>query len=164
MRHIRLIAIVLLCSQVSAIAQQTSIPTASSPVRSVGVAFGEIQGRAVDSDGAPLPRRKVRQRDVRTGRIIEGKLTDDRGVFTFRGVDPGSYVIELLDDTDKALAASDMLTINPGDTASTIVRLPTKVRSLGGMVGAAAVVVGTAAAAGVLALQVKDCVSPPCEN
>ena len=77
-------------------------------------------------------------------------------------------MVELLASDETVLAASNLITVTAGDTVSTIVKLPIKVRSLVGFLGhhisAAAIVASSAAAAGVLAVQVKDCVSPPCEN
>ncbi|HKT80825.1 MAG TPA: carboxypeptidase-like regulatory domain-containing protein [Vicinamibacterales bacterium] len=131
-------------------------------------AFGDIQGRVSDSKNAALPKRIVRLRDVRSGKVIESKMTDDAGAFGFRGVDPGNYVVELVDNNNRVLAASQMAVVNPSQTTTVVVKLSDEVRSFGNLLthnlAAAAMVAGSAAAAGVLAVNVKDCVSPPCKN
>jgi hypothetical protein len=107
-------------------------------------------------------------RDTRSGRILALGLTDQTGQFAFQNVDPGNYVVELVSRNETVLAASNIITVGAGDSVSTIVKLPLNVRSLAGVLshnaGAAAVVASAAAVSGVLAVQVKNCVSPPCEN
>jgi protocatechuate 3,4-dioxygenase beta subunit len=131
-------------------------------------AFGLIAGNALDANGNPIPRANVRLRDTRTGKIVDSKRADDTGRFSFRGVDPGNYVVELLSDKDNVRAASRMITVNAGDSVTTLVKLPTEARSLAGFLAhqapIAAVVIGSASAAGVLAVRSGNCVSPPCEN
>src|SRR6266581_2643338 len=75
-----------------------------------------IQGNALTSTNGPLPDALVRLRDARFGRIVDTELTDQSGLFTFRGVDPGTYVVELMDkDSQTILAASQMLNVNGGE-------------------------------------------------
>src|SRR5687767_8231015 len=56
-------------------------------------AFATIQGNALDSADNALPNGIVRLRDVRFGRIVDLQVTDQSGLFAFRTVDPGSYVV-----------------------------------------------------------------------
>jgi hypothetical protein len=150
-------------------------PLASSAQRIQGLsgvirpsAFARITGTALDANHKPLSNRAVRLRDTRSGKIVAMALTDRGGLFAFQDVDPGNYVVELIATDETVLAASNMITVTAGDAVSTIVKLPIEVRSLVGLLGhhasAAAIVTSSAAAAGVLAVRVKDCVSPPCEN
>ena len=131
-------------------------------------AFALIEGKVVGATDSPMPRASVRLRDMRTGKIADSKRADEAGRFAFRGVDPGNYVVELLSDRDNVLAASRMISVNAGDSATTLVKLPTEGRSLAGFLAhqapIAAIVIGSAAAAGVLAVRPGNCVSPPCEN
>ena len=188
-RHHRiLLAVALAVSQGFPLLAKQSSPSAPAPSgRTIGAsdvpaqaparrpltgarqsAFGEIEVRALDSGTGLLPHSVVRLRDTRTGRITDTKLTDASGTLTFLRVEPGNYVAELVLDNGKVLAASQLITVDAGDALSTIVKLPMRVRSLAGLIGnkagAAAIVAGTAAAAGVLATRISDCVSPPCAN
>jgi len=88
-------------------------------------------------------------------------------VFTFEGVEPGTYVVEILGPDRAILAASQLLSVNAGDVLSAIVKMPFKVSPLAGFFGhtaqSAAVVAAVAASAEVLAIQATRCVSPPCK-
>ena len=113
-------------------------------------AFSTIQGSALDSTSGILPDSAVRLRDARLGRIIGTQRTDKSGVFEFRGVDPGSYIVELLGPTDSVLAASQLINVNAGDAVSTTVKLPFRLPPLGGLLGhttAQAIAITSAAAA-----------------
>jgi hypothetical protein len=131
-------------------------------------AFATVQGSAVDAANHPLTNSPLRLRDARAGQIVGRQLTDREGLFLFRSVEPGSYIVELVDDDDRIMAASQLLHINAGDAVSAIVKLPMKAPLLGGLLGhtvaSAAAVSAAAAAAGVLALEVTgQCASPPCQ-
>ena len=100
-------------------------------------AFSTIMGNALDSTDGQLANVVVRLRDARFGRIVESQNTDRSGIFTFKGVDPGSYIVEILANDDTILAASQLLNVNAGETASTVVKLPFKVPPFAGMMGTA---------------------------
>jgi hypothetical protein len=129
-------------------------------------AFTTIQGSALNSTNGILADTPVRLRDVRFGRIVDTTMSDKAGLFTFRGVDPGSYVVELIGKDQTILAASQVLNIDSGTAVSAIVKLPFRVPPFGGLLGhsaASAVAVASAAAAsGVLARAVTTCKSDPC--
>ena len=84
------------------------------------------------------------------GRIISTQRTDKSGLFEFRAVDPGSYIVELLGAADTVLAASQLINVNAGETVSTVVKLPFRLPPLGGLFGhttAQAIAITSAAAA-----------------
>lgn len=113
-------------------------------------AFSTIRGNALDSANGILPDSPVRLRDARLGRIISTQRTDKSGLFEFRTVDPGSYIVELLGATDTVLAASQLINVNAGETVSTLVKLPFRLPALGGLLGhttAQAIAITSAAAA-----------------
>ena len=113
-------------------------------------AFSKIQGSALDSTSGILPDSPGRLRDARLGRIIRTQRTDRSGVFEFRNVDPGSYIVELLGPTDSVLAASQLINVNAGEAVSAVVKLPFRLPPLGGLFGhttAQAIAITSAAAA-----------------
>jgi hypothetical protein len=126
--------------------------------------FAVVRGRALSATDAPLPNAAIRLRDARLGRVMASVKTNDEGAFEFLSVDPGSYIIELIGADQSIQATSALLHVNAGDTAETIVRLPMRPESLGGVLGAtagqAAVIAAAAASAGVLAVQSTTDVSP----
>jgi hypothetical protein len=132
-----------------------------SPVNAQAV----IQGNALSSTNVPVRDGSVRLRDARRGRIVQTSRTDQTGLFVFRGVEPGTYIVELLGADQTVLAASELLNANAGDTVSAIVKLPFKIQPFAGVLGhttmSAMLVTATAAATGVLAAQVAgEPVSP----
>ena len=124
--------------------------------------FTTIQGNALSSSNGQLANRVVRLRDARLGRIVDTQVTDRSGLFAFRAVDPGNYVVELMGGDSTVLTASQVLSVNAGDAVSAVVRLPFSIPPFAGLLGAtaphAAAVSSAAAASGVLA---EDVITTP---
>jgi len=169
------IAAVIIVGGVVATAQQssavgsgsTTARTAAQPKPPSGArllpgsrpnAFSTIRGTAVGPSNAALPHNLVRLRDVRFGRVVDTQTTDNAGAFTFANVDPGSYVVEVLGNDQRVLAASQIISVNAADTVTALVRLPFRAQPLAGVLGnsasTAAAVTAEAVAAGVLATTV----------
>lgn len=122
-----------------------------------------IEGNAVDSAQRALPKSLVRLRDARSGRIIDFQVTDKTGEFAFRGMDPGIYIVELVADDHRVLAASQILNVNYGDTVSTMVKLPIRTGLGAGLLSnatTAAALAASAAASGILTTQSTADVTP----
>ena len=142
-------------------------PPAPAPVAKIAAArvaaFSTIMGNALDSTDGQLANVMVRLRDARFGRIVESQYTDKSGIFTFKAVDPGSYIVEILANDDTILAASQLLNVNAGETASTVVKLPFKVPPFAGMTAStpsAYALVLEAVATGITALVPTAPISP----
>jgi hypothetical protein len=127
--------------------------------------FTTIQGNALNSTNGALANSPVRLRDARFGRIVDQAVSDRSGFFAFRSLDPGSYVVELLDKDQTILAASQILNVDAGSAVTVFVKLPFKLPPFGGLLGhtaASALAVSSAAAAsGVLAMQVTGTDASP---
>ena len=123
-----------------------------------GNIFTTIQGNALTSTNGPLADSNVRLRDARSGRVIDTTTTDRSGMFAFRTVDPGSYIVEVMGNDQTVLAASQLISVNSGDAVTAIVKLPFRIPPFAGVLGntapSAAAVTAEAAAAGVLATTV----------
>ena len=136
----------------------TTAPTGGSrtllPGTPTGV-FAILHGTALTSTNSPVPNSPVRLRDTRRGRIVAQLVTDKAGAFVFESIDPGSYVVELIGRDGYVLAASEMVSLGPGETLNLIVKLPGLKPEAAGMLGtrsaAAASLLAAAAATGVLA-------------
>jgi hypothetical protein len=117
-----------------------------------------IQGNALDSTNGPMANTVVRLRDARLGRIADTATTDRTGLFVFRAVDPGTYVVELVDQDGIVLASSQLLNVDAGEVISAVVKLPYRIAPFGGLLGhtapAAIAVAAAAATSGVLATTV----------
>ncbi len=98
--------------------------------------LSSIQGNAVTSTNGSLANSLVRLRDARFGRIIDTVMTDKSGMFAFRGVDPGSYVVEVMSPANNAvLASSPMLNVSTGEAVSALVKLPFRIPPFAGLLG-----------------------------
>jgi hypothetical protein len=100
-------------------------------------AFGSIHISALSASNSPLPQWIVRLRDARYGRLVTMNRTDEAGTFTFRDVDPGSYIIELIGGDQTVRATSALLAVNAGASVFAVVRLPTQPRAVTALFGVA---------------------------
>jgi protocatechuate 3,4-dioxygenase beta subunit len=66
----------------------------------------------------------VRVRDLQAGGIVGSSLTDKLGAYSFKGLDPGNYVVEIVGADKAALAATNLISANAGQTVHTSVKLP----------------------------------------
>jgi hypothetical protein len=177
MRCYRTVLLVLLASaSAQPVHGQTSVvPTAAEKVPLRGVApivlpgtrasaFATVQGNALNSTNGALPNHVVRLRDARMGRIVDTQNTDQSGLFMFRTVDPGTYIVELTVE-NRVIAASQLLNADAGTIATAVVKLPFRAPPFAGLLGHslshALAVTSAAAASGVLAANVTgEDVSP----
>src|SRR5215471_16808792 len=92
-----------------------------------------IVGTAWNADYTPIKGAHLRLRNVVTGKIVSVTKANAAGEFTFDNVEPGSYVIELVSDSDRVEAIGNVFTIGPGETVATFVRLGSTVRGVAGL-------------------------------
>jgi hypothetical protein len=119
------------------VAQTPAAAAASKllPGTRVGV-LSSIQGNAVSSSNGALTNTVVRLRDARMGRIVDTVTTDRQGMFAFRGVDPGNYVVEVMSPTNNAvMASSQVLNVSTGEAISALVKLPFRIPPFAGLIG-----------------------------
>lgn len=128
-------------------------------------ALGAIQGNALNSTNGQMANQAVRLRDARFGRIVESQMTDKSGIFTFKSLDPGSYIVEMMGNDYSIMAASQVLNINAGEAVSAVVKLPFRIPPFAGVLGnitpTTAVAITTEAAASSL-LAVTTAGEPTC--
>jgi hypothetical protein len=163
------VAVLIAASVLDVVAQQPAKlggTKGASPSKTSAL-LTTIQGNALNSTNGVLPNAEVRLRDIRFGRVIGTTITDKSGLFGFGGIEPGTYVVELLGSDHTILATSQVLVIDAGQTISAVVKLPFSAPPFGGLFGhtaaSAAVVAAAAAASGVLAVKINNVVSPPCD-
>lgn len=136
----------------------TTVPATGA----VGLRSTVIMGAAWNADNTPIAFAKLRLRNVVSGRIEAHTTADEVGKFVFRSVEPGSFIVELVNDNGKILTVGQTFSVAQGETVATFVRLGTKAPWFNGFFSnAAAAVASTAAAAGVTALAPEEmtCVS-----
>jgi hypothetical protein len=98
--------------------------------------LSSIQGNAVNSTNGSLSDTLVRLRDARSGRIVDTVVSDKQGMFAFRGIDPGNYVVEVMSPANNAvLASSSVLSVSTGEAVSALVKLPFRIPAFAGLLG-----------------------------
>lgn len=114
---------------------------------------GVVRGVVWNGDTSPIANAKVRLRNIETGRVVSASETSRSGEFVFGGVAKGSYLVELVSDNGKVLAVGPVFRVEPEQTVSTVVRLPTRRSWYAGMFSnAAAVVIAAASSVGLTAV------------
>ena len=77
---------------------------------------GQVVGVASNEDGTPLEYPQLRIRDLQDGQVVASITGTVLGEFMFIGLNPGSYLVELIDANDHVLGVGQPLTLLPGDT------------------------------------------------
>ena len=114
---------------------------------STNQAQGTINGMVITPDGGPLPNTPIRARNLLTGEVSGSTTTGADGEYTLN-VDPGNYVIEILDDTGLVIATSAFISAVAGvtlATAATVAATASALTAVSGVTGLAAVLGTTAA-------------------
>jgi hypothetical protein len=144
-----------------AAARTTIVKAGASKLRADSVTT--IQGNALNSTNGALNDAVVRLRDARFGRIVDTQLTDKSGLFAFKSVDPGTYIVEVINNNESVLAASELLNVNAGESVLAVVQLPMKL-PLAGIIGStdstAAAIASQAAASSIVAIIPTAPISP----
>ena len=114
---------------------------------------GKVTGTVLNHDNTPVANARLRLRDVTSGRTVQITEGDQAGRFTFLGVPPGRYVVELVDRRDNILALGPLFSLGRLETVTTVVRLAASSSWYSGFFGSVAMaVIATAAAVGLTAV------------
>lgn len=103
---------------------------------------GQVSGTAKDRKGAILPLFRVRVRNVTTGKVARESKTDEKGNFVFTGLNPGTYVVEVVGAKGAVIATSASFSLTLGSMTLTGVTV-TAATALGAGIGAAGAAAGS---------------------
>ena len=79
---------------------------------------GNVNGVAADASKNPLANHTVRLRNLQTGEITSVTQSTANGSFSFAGVNPGNFVIEIVNSTGQIIATSSTVAVAAGTTAT----------------------------------------------
>lgn len=114
---------------------------------------GSVTGTVWNRNDTPVFPARLRLRDVTSGSIVRTTEGDHLGRFTFVRVPPGSYIVELVDNSGSVMALGPMFTLGPLETIATFIRLGTAAPWYSGFFSnAAAAALASAAALGLTAV------------
>lgn len=103
--------------------------TGGAPGRSPALVAGKtidaaqtvISGTAVTQTGQPLANVQVQARNLLTGQVAGSARTGGNGQFSITRIDPGSYVLEIVDGSGRVGGTSPFLSVAPGGPVFTTV-------------------------------------------
>lgn len=144
--------------------------TPKAPAARQGQATGGLQGVAKDAAQQNLSGVKVQVRGP-NGQLVATGTTNASGSFSFAGLNPGSYTLEIVDAAGNIVGTSAAVTVTAGATATITVTAAAAgaIAAAGGggvglfglgTIGTVAVVGGVAAATIATVVAVKDDASP----
>jgi hypothetical protein len=90
---------------------------------SVSIAQGQgaLNGVAQSADRAPLPNFRVHVRNANTGELAGSTTSNQAGQFSFGALQPGNYVVEIVDAAGKVVGLSPSLSVAAGSTVTVTV-------------------------------------------
>ena len=114
-----------------------------------------LAGTARSSNGQPIQNCTVQLRDVLTGQLVGTTKCDRAGAFVFTNLNPGNYVVEVVNSEGDVIGASAVSTVAPAATVAISVTAATAAAATTGSgISTALIVTTLAAAAGVAAVVV----------
>jgi hypothetical protein len=96
---------------------------------------GKISGIARDAQNQVLPGVKVQLRNVDTGQLVATTKAGADGAFEFTGLNPGNYIVEIVDNSGKIIGVSPSTALAAGGA---ITGLIVAASASGALAGAAA--------------------------
>lgn len=169
MRRLVVTSLALALLAVSAAAQQgmvvrserLGLPALGEGSGAFAASTNAIIGTVRSADRRPIPEASLRLRHLGSGRVVQETISSAEGQFAFRGIEPGTYVVELTTDDGTVVALSEAITVGSGEVVQTLVQVAARTRTFGWWFGSAtASALGTAASLGLLTIEPGAPVSP----
>ena len=102
-----------------------------------GQGTGKISGTARNAQDQVLPNVKVQLRNIDTGQLVSTTRAGADGSFEFTGLNPGNYVVEIVDDSGKIIGLSPSTALAAGGAATGLVVAASAAGALAGAVATA---------------------------
>jgi len=157
----RLVAIALSSTVILQAAPLTAAPAIRRP--QAPDATGIINGTAQSAAGEVLPKYTVQLRNLQTGQLVGSTTSTSSGGFSFTGLAPANYVVEIVDPTGTIVGSSASIAVTAGTTVTVSATAAATIgEATTGGIGTALLVTTMAAAAGIVGvvISVKNNASP----
>jgi hypothetical protein len=83
-----------------------------------------VVGSVIDIRQIPVGDAQVQLRDLKTGAVLAQDVTTELGEYEFAGVEPGTYVVEMVLSADYVIALSNAGSLARFQTLQTVIQLP----------------------------------------
>ena len=90
-----------------------NVPVFAAPARAAQPAAGAISGSARNASSQSLPNHVVRLRNAETGQLTASTTSGPAGQFSFVGLNPATYVVEVLDAAGTVVGTSAAIVLSP---------------------------------------------------
>ena len=110
-------------------------------------ATGTLNGVAQNAQGQALPQYTVRLRNTQTGQLAGSQTSNATGQFSFVGLNPSDYVVEIVNSTGNIVGTSTAVTVGAGSTVTISVSASALAAAEGAAAGAAGAAAGGAGGA-----------------
>lgn len=126
------------------------VPLAAAPVSRAAdgqapPGTGVIQGTAQNAGGQTLPNFTVQLRNLQTGQLAGTTTSNVAGSFSFTGLNPANYVVEVVNQAGVVVGTSTSIAVTAGATITVTVSA-TAASAIAGTAAAGAAAAGGAAA------------------
>ncbi len=112
---------------------------------------GSVQGLARNAQQQTLANHTVQIRNVQTGQLVGSGTTNQAGVFSFAGLQPGNYVVEIVNAAAEIVGATAPIPVAAGAVAAvTVTASAAGALAAAGGAGFGIFGLGTAASAAVI--------------
>ena len=141
--------------------ERPGVSTGLDATAAYGTTANAIIGEARGPDRAALPEARLQLRSLRAGEVVRRLVAGGDGRFTFRSVEPGTYVVELMGADDTVLALSEAVTIGLYEIVETLVQSTDRTRTFGWWLGSTtSSALSSAASLGILTVEPGASASP----
>jgi hypothetical protein len=93
---------------------------------------GRIAGTVVDEQGRALPNVKLQLRNVETTQVVARTRADATAAYEFNAVPPGSFIVEIVDDSDRVIGLSPAAALTTGGAVTGLIAALTATTAAGG--------------------------------
>ena len=109
--------------RVLVVAVSVAVMFSTWPVSAAGLApvTGTITGAAASWNGETLANVTIHARDLQTGALIGSTTSNVAGRFSFAGLKPGRYVVEVASQLGPIVGSSSVLDVTAGETVTVTV-------------------------------------------
>jgi hypothetical protein len=91
-----------------------ALATAPAPVFAAAQAAGSISGTASAQGGAPLGNMTAQLRNLGTKQLVGTTTTTAQGAFSFAGLNPGQYMVEIVNSQGAIVGTTSAISLSPG--------------------------------------------------
>jgi hypothetical protein len=114
-------AVLMLAVAVAAIPGRLYAAVKGTARQQSGQQTGTLTGKAENSSKATLPNYSVQVRNAANGQLAGTTMSSQTGTFSFSGLVPGNYVVEIVDAAGKVVGLSPSIAVGAGATVSVTV-------------------------------------------